>query len=358
MSSYYDVIAISSEENGLLKEIADREQVAMIPIELSRKITPLKDLKSLWEMYKTFRKEAPFIVHTHTPKAGVIGMIASYMAKVPHRLHTVAGMPLMESKGLKRSVLNIVEKITYYCATQVYPNSYGLLKFIEENNFVSKNKIKVIANGSSNGIDTNHFSRNNFTNLELKSLRDKLQINDNDFIFIFVGRIVGDKGVNELIEAFNQLSQTNNDVKLLLVGPFEESLDPIKNETKEIINSNKSIINVGFQDDVRPFFAISNMLVFPSYREGFPNVVMQACAMEIPSIVSNINGCNEIIVDTINGKIIPVKDTESLLKAMTIFVENREILIQMSKNSREQMINKYERALVWKSLLSEYQALD
>jgi len=138
-------------------------------------------------------------------------------------------------------------------------------------------------------------------------LRSKLGIKKNDFVFIFVGRIVSDKGINELVEAFDKFSNTYKNVKLLLVGPYENELDPISKETNFLINYNKKIIALGDQNDVRPFFSIANLLVFPSYREGFPNVVLQACSMGIPSIVTDINGCNEIIENNVNGIIIPVK---------------------------------------------------
>ena len=294
MKDYYDITAISSDKNRLNQFGLD-QGINTYHINLTRKITPIKDTKAVIKLYKFLKKEKPFIVHTHTPKAGIVGMLASYLAKVPNRLHTVAGLPLLEAKGFKRKVLNIVEKLTYRCATKVYPNSFGLKDIIIEKKFVRKGKLKVIANGSSNGIDTSYFDPELFSWEERQILKSNLNIQKGDFVFIFVGRIVGDKGINELITAFDQLSNEKKKVKLLLVGPLEEELDPLKRPTKEIIKMNKQIISVGFQKDVRPYFAISDVLVFPSYREGFPNVVLQAGAMNSPSIVSDINGCNEII---------------------------------------------------------------
>ena len=222
-------------------------------------------------------------------------MLASKLAGVPIRMHTVAGLPLMESSGMKRSVLNIVEKLTYYCATNVYPNSKGLKEFIIKEKLTSKNKLKILGNGSSNGIDTTHFSPNQVSGIEKRQLRKELNITKNDFVFVFVGRLVSDKGINELVEAFTEMSKTHTNSKLLLVGPLETHLDPLLPNTLNEIKNNEAIIYAGFQTDVRPYFATSNALVFPSYREGFPNVVMQAGAMGLPSIVTDINGCNEII---------------------------------------------------------------
>jgi len=186
-------------------------------------------------------------------------------------------------------------------------------------------------------------------------LQKSLKIKDTDFIFIFVGRLVGDKGVNELIEAFDLLSIKNNKIKLLLVGPYEDELDPIQTISKQKILKNIQIISVGFQEDVRPYFAISDLLVFPSYREGFPNVVMQAGAMGLPSIVTNINGCNEIIIDNFNGLIIPKKDSNSLKESMQFFLENKTKFNEYSENSRNHIVEKYHCKIIWKLLLKEYQ---
>ena len=352
MKEFYNVTAISSEKNRLTQFGLD-QGINTYHIELTRKITPLKDIKAVFKLYKFLKKEKPFIVHTHTPKAGIVGMIAAYLAKVPNRLHTVAGLPLLEAKGFKRKVLNIVEKLTYRCATKVYPNSFGLKDIIIEKKFVRKGKLKVIANGSSNGIDTSYFDPELFSWEERQILKSNLNIQKGDFVFIFVGRIVGDKGINELITAFDQLSNEKKKVKLLLVGPLEEELDPLKRPTKEIIKMNKQIISVGFQKDVRPYFAISDVLVFPSYREGFPNVVLQAGAMNSPSIVSDINGCNEIIEENKNGFIIPVKDSDALYKAMIKVTKDTE----MKKISRQMITNRFEQKIVWEALLEEYKSL-
>ena len=338
-----------------LNEVAQNENIEVKAVEMSRKITLVKDFVSLWEMYKLLKKERPTIVHTHTPKAGIVGMLAAKFAGVPIRLHTVAGLPLMEANGFKRKVLDFVEKLTYACATNVYPNSKGLYHFILENNYTSKNKLKVIGNGSSNGIDTSFFSKSNVSLEQINSLKQKLHINNNDFVFVFVGRLVGDKGINELVDAFKRLNYSN--AKLLLVGPLETDLDPLEDSTLQEINSNLNIISVGFQKDVRPYFAISNALVFPSYREGFPNVVMQAGAMELPSIVSDINGCNEIIVEGQNGTIISVKNTEAILKAMQQLIDNESYYHLLKENARPMIQSRYEQQVVWNAILEEYKTL-
>ncbi len=413
MSQYFDVTGVSSP-GKLLETVAREEGIQTVGIEMTRQITPMKDLMSLVKMYRFLKKEKPYIVHTHTPKAGIVGLLAAFLARVPNRLHTVAGMPLMEVTGFKLKILRFVEKFTYSCATTVYVNSKGLLDFILENRFCSPAKLKILGQGSSNGIDTAYFDPSHYSEQEKANLRHNLNIDSDDFVFIFIGRIVADKGINELVAAFKQvascklvrrgglqvqrsrfnvqgsepvalspsslvspspnlplspssplpLAQSNDsklktqNSKLLLVGPFEQELDPLLPETISKIDNNPSIIHVGYQDDVRPYLAIADALVFPSYREGFPNVVMQAGAMGLPSIVSDINGCNEIIVEGENGVIIPPKDEEALLKAMQSFLMDMEQVKSMALSARPMIESRYEQKVVWEALLEEYRELE
>jgi glycosyltransferase involved in cell wall biosynthesis len=356
MNSYFNVIGISSDKVNLQK-VQQKEGIEVYPIEMTRKITPFRDIKSVIQLYFYFKKTRPFIVHTHTPKAGIVGMLAAKLAKVPNRLHTVAGLPLLEATGIKRRVLDFVEKLTYDSATMVYPNSRGLNDIIIQNKYCENYKLKVLVNGSSNGIDTSHFDLNLFSKEKNVLLKKELGINDDDFVFIFVGRLVRDKGINELIRAFQRFQSENSLIKLLLIGNYESDLDPLEIKTLQTISSNKGIISTGFQYDVRPYFAISNCLVFPSYREGFPNVVMQAGSMGLPCVVSDINGCNEIVIDCSNGFIIPVKDENAIFTAMKKIVESSELFQKMKQVSREMIVSRYEQKIVWDALLKEYQSL-
>lgn len=357
MSNYYEVIAVSSDGERLRK-VGIAEGVRTHEVGLTRKITPIQDLKAVWQLYRFLKKERPFIVHSHTPKAGIVGMLAAKLAGVPHRLHTVAGLPLLETTGIKRTILTAVERLTYSCATKVYPNSKGLQQIILQDKFCSASKLNVIGEGSSNGIDTEHFSRKNISKAEIESLKAKLNITQDDFVFVFVGRIVGDKGINELVNAFDKISSETSNVKLLLVGPYEEDLDPLSELTLKRICENENILSVGYQQEVRLFLAVSHCLVFPSYREGFPNVVMQAGAMELPGIVTDINGCNEIISHEKNGLIVPVKSAEALCVAMNQVVSEKELYLRLQQHAREAITSRFEQNVIWEALLAEYQKLE
>ena len=353
-SKFFDITIVSSDKSELEK-LGKKQGVKTFCLPLTRKITPFKDIIAILKLYFFLKREKPKIVHSHTPKAGFVGMTASFFAGVPIRMHTVAGLPLMERKFIKKKVLIFIEKLTYLFASNVYSNSKKLMEYILSKKFCSERKIKTLANGSSNGIDTKYFS----DNISLKNknkLLNTLEILKNDFVFCYVGRVVKDKGINELVSAFNELNLKSRNCKLIIVGKIENETDPISKSTIGIIKKNKNIMLTGFKNDVRPYLSIGNCFVFPSYREGFPNVLMQAGAMDLPCIATNINGCNEIIQDNINGFLIPPKNIDALVKAMKKIM-NKKLIIKLSKNCRLMIKEKYDQKFFWKKLLIEYNNL-
>lgn len=353
MNNYFDVIGVSSKGKEL-KEVEKEEDIKTISLNMSREITPLKDFISLIKMIVLLLKERPDIVHTHTPKAGIIGMLASWICRVPNRLHTVAGLPVMEAIGNKKKLLLFVEKLTYFCATKVYPNSKGLEEYILENNLTKKEKLKVIGYGSSNGINTEYFYKNDEIIKQSSKIKEKYNLKDR-FVFSFVGRIVKDKGINELVYSFDKLNKEFENISLLLVGNYEDTLDPISQKSKEIIKENQNIIEAGYQSDIRPFLVSSDCFVLPTYREGFPNVVLQASSMELPCIVTNINGCNEIIENNKNGLIVEPKSQDELYLAMRRLLDDKDLAKILAQNSRNNIVEKYDRKQFFKYLLKEYE---
>lgn len=353
MSRHFEVLAVSSP-GQVLEEVSQAEGVRTAPVSMSRAITPVHDMKALWQLYRLFKKEHPAIVHTHTPKAGLLGMMAARMAGVPVRLHTVAGLPLIENKGLRRKILEWAEKLTYSCATRVYPNSGNLATFLVQQNLCKPRKLQVLGNGSSNGIDTSYFQVNEQLVAKAATLRQNMGWQASDFVFVFVGRLVKDKGLQELVTAFITLKENYQDLKLLLVGPYEADLDPLSPATLDIIQTDKDIIQVDFQHDIRPWLLLSQALVFPSYREGFPNVPMQAGCFHLPAIVTNINGCNEIIRHENNGLIVPVKDTEALRHAMERLLTEPLLYESLKAKARTAILERYDQQYFWQRLLQEY----
>jgi len=358
MSQYYEVVAVCSEGNGKMQlMLHEQGDIRGIAVEIKRHPSPWNDLKTLFKLIKVFRKEKPFIVHTHTPKAGLLGMMAAKLTGVPHRLHTVAGLPLLVHQGLGRKVLNMMERVTSACATQVFPNSFAMMKIMEEEGLCKPGKMRVIGNGSSNGVDTRHFSPDALA--ENKSeLRRNAGVGEGEFVFVFIGRIVKDKGMNELARSVSLLAEKGLRFKVVLVGVHESNLDPLDDDAEKVIMEHPFVKYVGGQMDVRPFLKMADAFVFPSYREGFPNVVMEAGAMGLPAIVTDINGCNEIIEEGKNGRIIPPKDKEALANMMQWFIEHPKEVVAMAANARDMVVARYERAYIWEELLKTYQALE
>lgn len=371
LSNRFVVIGISSKGNDLI-EVEKREGIKTISVEMERGISPFKDLVSLFKLYQVLKKEKPQIVHSITPKAGLLTMLAGKMTGVPIRMHTFTGLIFPTRTGFIQKLLIKMDQLLCWAATNIYPEGNGVKDDLIKFKITSK-PLKLLANGNVNGIDLEFFSPAQISSEKQVQLKQDLNINENDFVFIFVGRLVGDKGINELVKAFQKLGTGNQESetlisspkslvsskvpKLLLVGPLETELDPLKSETLKEIETNPNIISVGFQKDVRPYFAISNALVFPSYREGFPNVVMQAGAMELPSIVSDINGCNEIIVDGENGTKIPVKNSDAVLQAMQCLIDDNDYYSKLKGNARPMIQSRYEQSVVWNALLEEYNSL-
>lgn len=342
--------APGKETQDVLQEGAQHHVVPM-----TRKITPLQDLVCLWQIIRIIRKVRPHIVHTHTPKAGLLGMLAAWLCRVPVRMHTVAGLPLMEATGPKRTILEIVEKVTYACAHRVYPNAGGLKDFIEQSLHVSPRKLTIIGRGSTNGIDTSVFQRTPVLAAEAVAIRQRYGIQPEDVVFSFVGRIVRDKGIGELIHAFKRLSETSSErLFLLLIGSFEQDLDPLAPEDYAFLQQDPRVILAGFQTDVKPWVIASDVFVFPSYREGFPNVVMQACCLEVPSVVSDINGCNEIIRRGETGLIVKPKDAEALYTSMHTLMHNATLRQSFSAAAREYVVANFDQQYVWTALREEY----
>jgi glycosyltransferase involved in cell wall biosynthesis len=361
LNQYYNIIAVSGKGRDL-EEVRMRENIPTIAIEMQREISIVKDLKSFWKLYRCFKREKPSVVHSITPKAGLLSMAAAYFARVPVRIHTFTGLVFPSKTGFLKKLLIFMDRSLCFFATNIFPEGEGVRRDLIDHK-ITKKPLKIIANGNVNGFDAHHFSPEAVSFDEKSKLFKELGLNQEDLIFVFIGRLVGDKGINELITAFKSLtSLTSNDtqvlqMKLLLVGPFEERLDPLKPETLKEIEENPNIICVGFQADVRPYLAISDCLVFPSYREGFPNVVIQAGAMELPAIVSNINGSNEIISDGVNGLIIPRKNVVELKKAMRLIYSDKALRQKLKLEARPLVCSRYRQEVVWEGLLKEYQDL-
>lgn len=344
----YEVVAVSSPGTEL-DELGSREGVRTAAVAMERHISPWRDLKSLWRLVKVFRREQPAMVHSMTPKAGLLSMIAAWICRVPVRVHTFTGLVFPTATGLTQRILILTDRITCACATHVIPEGEGVKNDLI-NYKITRKPLKVLGHGNVRGIDLGHY---NPELPEVQAEAAKLRRPD-AFTFVFVGRLVRDKGINELVEALHRLHSEYPHTRLLLVGEMEQDLDPLKPETLNEIKHNDAIEAVGRQSDVRPWLAASDALVFPSYREGFPNVVIEAGAMGLPSIVTDINGSREIIIEGRNGVIIPPRDTEALYNAMKRLVGTPTEATAMGAAARPLIASRYEQTYVRRCLKEFY----
>jgi glycosyltransferase involved in cell wall biosynthesis len=345
----YDVQLLSSP--GV--QMDDRAEIYNIkthPVEMYRRMSPVKDIKSLFRLIKVFRKEKPYMVHSMTPKAGLLCMMAAWLSRVPVRLHTFTGLVWPTEKGFKRKLLMFTDKITCFCATNIIPEGEGV-KCDLINNHITKKPIRVLGYGNVNGVDMVRFSKRP----EVTEKAERI-VDEKKFTFVFVGRIVRDKGINEMCEAFEKVRANHPNVRLFLVGKFEDEIDPVSEHTRSIIENNPAIMAVGpqYKDDLLAYYAASDCFVFPSYREGFPNTVLEAGAMDLPCIVTDINGSREIIVEGENGTIIPPRNEDELFKAMEKMITDNEWREKMKQNARLMIMDRFEQGFVQKCLLDYY----
>ena len=414
----YEVVIVSSP-GPEMDEVREKYGVKTIAVPMERHISLKHDLVSLWRMIRVFRKEKPDMVHSMTPKAGLMCMMAAWLTRVPVRVHTFTGLVFPTSTGLKRRILMLTDAITCWCATHVIPEGEGVKNDLL-NNGITHKPLKVLGYGNVRGVDMKRFDPKRFNdnenllrvesgewrdssevesikNSSFKTQHSKLQTDSKlytlhsklkNFRFLFVGRIVRDKGMNELMAAFQRLNGKYPETELVLVGEYEESLDPVSDETRRIIKENPAIHHVGVKtgDDLVAEYAAADCFVFPSYREGFPNTVLEAGAMGLPCIVTDINGSREIIVGNdnlnenenensklgtdsklytlnsklkrcMNGIIIPPRDEEALYEAMERMVTDTEMRERMAANARPLIAERFEQGFVRRCLYEFYEEI-
>lgn len=352
----FNVIMVSSDGKEI-EELVKSEGCPHVIVNMTRKITPFQDIVSLLRLYRLMKKIKPDIVHTHTPKAGLLGMIAAKFCNIKIRIHTVAGLPLMVSKGVRYQVLILMEKITYSCATNVWPNSKSLQNFIIEKKLTQQRKLSLILNGSSNGIDLSRFNKECLDQRKLIKIKEELEYSDRFTYLLFVGRLVFDKGITELISSFVKLNAQNPTLKLILIGPYEKNLDPLSDQTIFELENNSSITRIHWTNQIEYYLDIADFFVFPSHREGFPNVLLQAGAMELPILCSDITGNIDLIENKKTGLIFKCKDEESLIRNISFAIKNPKLMNEYAANLKEVIYKKFKRQDVQNAILSEYKIL-
>lgn len=337
-----EVVGVAAN-TGLMDQVRKTEGVRCIDVPMRREIAPAQDLMSLWSMIKLFRRERPEIVHANTPKGSLLAMMAAWFCRVPVRVYTVTGLRFETATGMLRTILKTMERVTCRCATAVVPEGDDVKSMLIRED-ICKRPLDKIHNGNINGLDLEHYS--------LVSMPAA----DVPITFVFIGRVTHDKGIDELVEVFDEICQERHTghIRLLLVGPLEQELDPIAPRTLEIIKRNANIESVGFQNDIRPWVEQSHVVVLPSHREGFSSVPMQAGAMGRPCIMTRVNGAAEVIEDGQSGVLIDIGDKSALKAAMIRLAEDAKLRVSMGHLGRKLMEERFDRRDLWQAIRQFY----
>ena len=351
--SGFDVLMVSSD-GPELRTVLEREGCRHHIVPMTRKMSPFADLHCLWLLYRLFRKEKPDIVHSHTPKAGLLAMLAAKLAGVKLRLHTIAGLRYVTTKGMSRRILIAMEKLTGMAATHVWPNSASMKAYIEANRLVAPRKLEVIGRGSSNGVNLQRYNAAALRPDKLNEIKSLVQYDPSLFYFLSVGRLVHDKGMDELVGAFVKINEQYPHTRLILVGAFEDEVDPVSDKARQLIQSYPGIIAAGWSDAVEYFMHFSNVLVHPSHREGFPNVLMQAGAMGCPIICSAIDGNTDIVQDGLTGLLFEVKNEEALFDQMQKAIHESATMQVMAAELLHIIQTHYDQRVVQNFLYQKY----
>jgi len=348
-------VTIISSDDELGGELRNLVGDGFIPLKMVREIDPVQDLRSLLSLVKVFRSQKFDIVHSTTPKAGLLCAIAGRLAGVKVRLHTYTGQPWVTMTGLKKSILKFCDRTIGYLNTRCYTDSFSQQQFLVSEHIVKADRLSVLGEGSFAGVDLTRFDPKRFSESESASLKRQLGIEPQSKVIVFVGRITKDKGVNELIRSFELLIAEKNDVFLLLVGPYEpDGLAIIESVSCPDVLSRIKV--VGFSSTPEMYMSVGDMLCLPSYREGFGTVVIEAAAMGLPTVGTSIYGLTDAVVDGQTGILVPVGDTSALADAIRMLVTNEEILCKMSSAARDRAVNSFDSKRYSELLIAEYRA--
>jgi glycosyltransferase involved in cell wall biosynthesis len=346
-----------SAPGALLDEFHKSENVPIHAVEMTRKISPIRDLFSMFHIHQVMRRIRPDIVHGHTPKGGLLAMIAAWLGRVPVRIYQIHGLPFITARRHRRLLLKWSEKISCLLAHEVLCVSESMRQIAITEGICPESKVRVLCGGSSNGVDgTDQFNPNNFSNEQRLSVRAKYSIPADAILLGFIGRIVRDKGLIELVEAWQSLRDALPNMHLLVVGPFEPH-DPLPSETERTLREDPRIHLAGENWSPAGLYSAMDMVVLPSYREGFPVVPLEAAAMGLPMIATRIPGCVDAVVDGVTGTLVEPHDAMSLAKVIERYASQAELRRAHGEAGRQRVLRDFRPEKIWEAVYSEYERL-
>jgi glycosyltransferase involved in cell wall biosynthesis len=347
-------VSAASSDGEDQRTIGQESHADMYPVPMSRSISPVSDVMSVWRLVQAMRHAKPDIVHAATPKGGLIGMIAATWCRRPHRIYHILGLPYLTATGPKRLLFRMSERISCQLATRVFCVSPSIREIAIADGLVPADRIVVIGNGSVNGVDSDErFHPRTYDRAKRSQLRQELGIASNDPVVGYVGRVVRDKGIDDLMAAWAIVLRTVPRARLVIVGALEPH-DPISTESLELLNNHPSVIVTGHIDDPAPYYAIFNIVALPTWREGFGNVLIEAASMGLPTVTTTVPGAIDAIVDGVTGTAVPPRDHEALAAAIRRYLLDPELRDRHGHAGRERVVTRFTRERIWKESMQEY----
>lgn len=350
LSEHLDITLVSSA-GGALEEIGLREGVDTYAIPIRRNISPLRDLISTIRLIALFRREKPHIVHGNTPKGALVSMVAARVCGVPRRIYMCHGLRYHGARGTVKRLLMSMERIACRCATEVICVSESVMQSMNADRICPPDKMCVVMGGSSNGINIDRFDRDA---ADGGTFAMNVGIPDGVFVFCFVGRITRDKGIVELLEAFDAISHSRDDIWLLLVGGREDDVKGFPHRALKILDHHPRVICTGRLSDIRGALAVSDVFILPSYREGLGMAILEAGSMCVPSIAGDVAGCRDAVYDGVTGILVRPKDTLALRNAMERLLSDHRLREEMGRNARNYVMCRFDQKRLWEAYLQIY----
>jgi glycosyltransferase involved in cell wall biosynthesis len=348
----FDVVVVSSAGKHL-DQAAGIEGVTTIAMPMARGIAVVRDLGTLWRLCRVIRALRPAITNVGTPKAGLLGGIAAWWSRVPCRFFTLRGLRFETTKGLMRWILVRADSLSCRLAHRVICVSKSLCDEAIASGITSREKAVVLGSGSSNGVDPSAFEPTAERNRRAAELRTKLAIPSLAPVVGFVGRLTPDKGIPELFKAFLQLRHEFPDLRLLLLGRFEDE-DPVPAEIRKSLEEHRHVILAGLDDDTAPYYALMDVFVLPSHREGLPNVVLEAHAAGTPVAAARATGTVDVVIDGETGLLFPLGDVGRLAEAVRALLTDKALATKLAQGGRDRVLREFRQEQVWEALSQEY----
>ena len=352
-NSGFDVTVLRPEKRSGEWEVPRPDGVRVLEVPMEREISPVRDIRSICHLWGILRTLRPTVTNVGTPKAGLLGGFAAWLNRVPCRFYTLHGLRFETTTGLRRKLLILAERLACRFAHRVVCVSHSVREKAIASGLVDRERALIFGAGSCNGVDVARFAPTQQRIWRAAELRRQFGIPADAPVALFVGRLTCDKGIAELIEAFLQLENRISNLRLLLVGSFEDG-DPLPEDIRKHLETHDRVILAGPVNDTAPYYAMADVLVLPSHREGLPTVVLEAHAAGKPVIGAAATGIVDLLVDGETGLLFPVGDVSSLANAIARLIEDKALARKLADAGRDQVKRKFRQELIWAALRREY----